>query len=326
MKSRNNFKYQVCSLWPEIGDDACFKLQSSGTTNRIVRIQCSQVFFLRQYRALSVEQIEREHELLIALAEKFKSIIVPILNCRGSSFSKIGTETYALFPAAKGVLLNKNKLSELHARNLGEFLAKLHLQLASVDGSAFPSINLCWDKDDWVKRFQKIITIIEADKVNDLDGSILRRVKQQQNYLASAESDHSFTPYTQRQLIHGDYHHFNVFFDTDGTVSDVIDWDLLQNMPPAYELARACMYIFDMEANKSLAFLKGYLSINKLSKYELNDGAKAWAIFSDHNVWALEEVFIKNNIEAKKFIPETNFIPFMDQWSKLADALKFDTI
>lgn len=188
-------------------------------------------------------------------------------------------------------------------------------------GNSFPTIELSWDKSAWVDRLQKIVACIEVNSALDAKGSVLRRVKQQRDYLASSQAVHSYTPLTSRQLIHGDFHHFNVFFDLNGAVSDVIDWDLVQNMPPSYEVARACMYMFDMDVNKSLALLKGYLSIKPITQHELNDGAKAWAVYADHHVWALEEVFLKNNTAAQKFIPKSDFIPFMDQWSKIESAL-----
>lgn len=249
------------------------------------------------------------------------TIIAPVLTRDGCSFGKIGDGFYALFPEAKGGLIGKSELSELHAFQLGKALAELHVQLASMAGNSFPTIELSWDKSAWVDRLQKIVACIEINSALDAKGSVLRRVKQQRDYLASSQAVHSYTPLTSRQLIHGDFHHFNVFFDLNGAVSDVIDWDLVQNMPPGYEVARACMYMFDMDVNKSLALLKGYLSIKPMTQPELNDGAKAWAVYADHHVWALEEVFLKNNTAAQKFIPKSDFIPFMVQWSKIESAL-----
>lgn len=249
------------------------------------------------------------------------TIIAPVLTRDHHSFCKIGDEFYALFPEAKGTLIEKSALSESHAFQLGKALADLHVQLASVVGNDFPTIELSWGKSAWVDRLQKIVATIEANSEFDTNSSVLRRVKQQRDYLASSEATHSYTPLTSRQLIHGDFHHFNVFFDSNCTVSDVIDWDLVQNMPPGYELARACMYMFDLELHRSLALLKGYLSVKPLSRLELNDGAKAWAVYADHHVWALEEVFLKNNTAAQKFIPQRDFIPFMEQWFQIESAL-----
>ncbi|WP_229651903.1 phosphotransferase [Vibrio parahaemolyticus] len=286
-------------------------------------MQSSETFYLRKYRVRNVAQIKLEHELLQKLSQNLNTIIAPVLTRDGCSFGKIGDGFYALFPEAKGGLIGKSELSELHAFQLGKALAELHVQLASMAGNSFPTIELSWDKSAWVDRLQKIVACIEINSALDAKGSVLRRVKQQRDYLASSQAVHSYTPLTSRQLIHGDFHHFNVFFDLNGAVSDVIDWDLVQNMPPGYEVARACMYMFDMDVNKSLALLKGYLSIKPMTQPELNDGAKAWAVYADHHVWALEEVFLKNNTAAQKFIPKSDFIPFMVQWSKIESALFF---
>ncbi|MCA3958253.1 phosphotransferase [Vibrio vulnificus] len=317
----SDFVREVSEHWSQIDADASLNRQSGGSTNHVFRIQSTETFYLRQYRVRNVAQIKLEHELLQKLSQNLNTIISPVLTRDGCSFGKIGEGFYTLFPEAKGKLIEKSELSALHAFQLGKALAELHVQLASMAGNGFPTIELSWDKSAWVDRLQKIVACIEANSALDAKGSVLRRVKQQRDYLASSQTVHSHTPLTSRQLIHGDFHHFNVFFDLNGAVSDVIDWDLVQNMPPGYEVARACMYMFDMDVNSSLALLKGYISIKPITRLELNDGAKAWAVYADHHVWALEEVFLKNNTAAQKFIPQSDFIPFMEQWSKIESTL-----
>ncbi|EHR5466319.1 phosphotransferase [Vibrio parahaemolyticus] len=317
----SEFVREVGENWSQIGVDASIKRQSAGATNHVFRIQSSETYYLRKYSVRNVAQIKLEHELLRKLSQNLNTIIAPVLTRDHHSFCKIGDEFYALFPEAKGTLIEKSALSEFHAFQLGKALADLHVQLASVVGNDFPTIELSWDKSTWVDRLQKIVAAIETNSEFDMNNSVLRRVKQQRDYLASSEATHSYTPLTSRQLIHGDFHHFNVFFDSNCTVSNVIDWDLVQNMPPGYELARACMYMFDLELHRSLALLKGYLSVKPLSRLEFNDGAKAWAVYADHHVWALEEVFLKNNTAAQKFIPQRDFIPFMEQWFQIESAL-----
>lgn len=317
----SDFVREVSEHWSQIDADASLNRQSGGSTNHVFRIQSTETFYLRQYRVRNVAQIKFEHELLQKLSQNLNTIIAPVLTRDGCSFGKIGEGFYALFPEAKGKLIEKSELSALHAFQLGKALAELHVQLASMAGNGFPTIELSWDKSVWVDRLQKIVACIEANSALDAKGSVLRRVKQQRDYLASSQTVHSHTPLTSRQLIHGDFHHFNVFFDLNGAVSDVIDWDLVQNMPPGYEVARVCMYMFDMDVNRSLALLKGYISIKPITRLELNDGAKAWAVYADHHVWALEEVFLKNNTAAQKFIPQSDFIPFMEQWSKIESTL-----
>ncbi|MEZ8330355.1 phosphotransferase enzyme family protein [Vibrio splendidus] len=317
----SDFIREASEHWSQIDPDMSLELQSLGATNHVFRVQSSRTFYLRKYRARDVVQIQREHELLQNLSKNLNIIIAPVLTRDDSTFCNIGEDFYALFPEAKGTLIEKDELSELHAYELGKSLANLHIQLACITGNDFPTIALSWDKNAWVGRLEKIIAIIEANSEFNTNDSVLRRVKQQRDYLASSKAIHSYTPLTSMQLIHGDFHHFNVFFASNCAVSNVIDWDLIQNMPAGYDVARACMYIFNMELTRSLVLLKGYLSVKPLSRFELNDGAKAWAVYADHHVWALEEVFLKNNTAAQKFIPQSDFIPFMEQWSKIESAL-----
>lgn len=153
------------------------------------------------------------------------------------------------------------------------------------------------------------------------DAWALRRAIRQKAYLASSRSLHYHTPTSPLKLIHGDYHHYNVFFDGSNQVSGIIDWDLVGRMPLGYEVVRACMYMFQMDVERSLAFIRSYLTVMPLSFAELSDGAKSWGIYADHHVWALEEVYLKGNLSAKKFIPHHDFEAFQERWKPIGDQL-----
>ncbi|EHH2451627.1 phosphotransferase, partial [Vibrio vulnificus] len=201
----SDFVREVSEHWSQIDADASLNRQSGGSTNHVFRIQSTETFYLRQYRVRNVAQIKFEHELLQKLSQNLNTIIAPVLTRDGCSFGKIGEGFYALFPEAKGKLIEKSELSALHAFQLGKALAELHVQLASMAGNGFPTIELSWDKSVWVDRLQKIVACIEANSALDAKGSVLRRVKQQRDYLASSQTVHSHTPLTSRQLIHGDF-------------------------------------------------------------------------------------------------------------------------
>jgi Ser/Thr protein kinase RdoA (MazF antagonist) len=217
---------KVRENWNQIDEKANIEPLSIGATNTVFRVHSSQIFYLRKYRTRNIEHITREHKLLDRLTNNLKVIIAPVLACDGDTFSQFDGDIYALFPEAQGRLVEKSELSELHAYQLGKTLASLHIELASISGKDFPTIELSWDKHAWIDRLRKIATAIEANSKLDTNGLMLKRVKQQSRYLESSKAIHSYTPSTSRQLIHGDFHHFNVFFDSSGAVSDIIDWDL----------------------------------------------------------------------------------------------------
>ena len=318
---------EILSHWPETKPHMSLTEVTLGANNSVYKVESMPAFFLRKYRTHDAGRMLNEHKLLFFLSQKVPTVVSPCLTSDGQSFVEANGEYYALFPKAHGSLIEKHALTDKHAFEAGITLAKLHRQLSLyprniMQNEVFPVIQLSWNREQWLQRLDKIIAAIEAKgEQNVEDAWALRRSMQQRCFLASDHSVHSYQTKTERVLIHGDFHHYNLFFDNRSKVSGIIDWDLVQYMPPAYEIARACMYMFDMDVKKSVEFVSGYLSINDLSKASIIDGVCAWGIFADHHIWALEEVYLKRNLAARKFIPHKNFSPFAQQWSLIEARL-----
>ncbi|MCM0149819.1 phosphotransferase enzyme family protein [Photobacterium galatheae] len=308
--------------WSQFEHEATIVENTLGATNQVFRVNTEPAFYLRKYRTNEITRVQNEHELLLQLSQNLDFVVSPFLTRHKSTFTKIGSHLYALFPEANWQLINQDALSESHAFQAGKTLAELHRHLAPFTSDKFPTIELSWDKCAWVQRLQKVITTIESNGIeHTTDEWAFRRAQKQMRYLSDIKTTHTYRPKTQRTLIHGDYHHYNLFFDQQSNVCGIIDWDLLQNMPRAYEIARACMYMFKLEKNKTIAFINGYMAVNHITQDQLHDGAKAWGIFADHHVWALEAVYLNRNMSAKKFVPHTDFEPFMHQWLPIENAL-----
>ena len=318
---------EILSHWPETKPHMSLTEVTLGANNSVYKVESTPAFFLRKYRAHDASRIMNEHKLLFFLSQKVPTVVSPCLTSDDQSFVEVNGEYYALFPKAHGSLIEKHALTDKHAFEAGITLAKLHRQLNLyprnvMQNEIFPVIQLSWNREQWLQRLDKIIAAIEAKgEQNVEDAWALRRSMQQRCFLASDHCVHSYQTKTERVLIHGDFHHYNLFFDNRSKVSGIIDWDLVQYMPPAYEMARACMYMFDMDVKKSVEFVSGYLSTNELSKVSIIDGVCAWGIFADHHIWALEEVYLKRNLAARKFIPHKNFSPFAQQWSLIEARL-----
>lgn len=103
----SDFVREVGENWSQIGDGASIKRQSAGATNHVFRIQSSETYYLRKYSVRNVAKIKLEHELLRKLSQNLNTIIAPVLTRDHHSFCKIGDEFYALFPEAKGTLIEK---------------------------------------------------------------------------------------------------------------------------------------------------------------------------------------------------------------------------
>ncbi|QIR06091.1 phosphotransferase [Salinivibrio costicola] len=308
--------------WPYIGQCSSIEKIECGAVNVTYKIHARYTYFLRCYQTLTDEQILQSHQIQRSLAVQLPFVIAPCFTDKALTLIKFNGASYALYPAAHGNSMSK--LSSVQAKSAGFALALVHSALVQHDGSAFPSITLSWEKEACLLKLETIIKRIRQAPTSVDNYWAMRRAEKQQEYLANKNSVHQYKIATQRQLIHGDYHQANLFFDRYSAVSGLIDWDLLQNMPRAYDVIRACTYMFQMDPLLSSAFIGGYMSQLPLTGEELIDGARAWGIYADHHIWPLEQVYLHNNVAAKRFIPHQDFLPFSQQWCRLAHYLKND--
>ncbi|OOE52763.1 phosphotransferase [Salinivibrio kushneri] len=308
--------------WPYIGQCSSIEEIECGAVNVTYKVHARHTYFLRGYQTLTDAQILQSHQIQRSLATQLPFVIAPCFTEKALTLIKFNGASYALYPAAHGKSVSK--LSSAQAQSAGFALALVHSALVQHDGSAFPTITLSWEKEVWLRKLETIIKQIRQTPTSDDSYWAMRRAEQQQEYLANNNSDHQYKIVTQRQLIHGDYHQANLFFDRHNAVSGPIDWDLLQNMPRTYDVIRACAYMFQMDPLLSSAFISGYTSQLPLTAEELIDGARAWGMYADHHIWPLEQVYLHNNVAAKRFIPHQDFLPFSQQWCRVAYHLKND--
>ncbi|EOW6613077.1 phosphotransferase [Vibrio fluvialis] len=315
----------VLKHWPRVNFPVEITPVLVGATNQVYHIDDGKkCYYLKSYRRNLQSALNREHHLLNTLSTELPQVLKPIKTHLNGDLVCWEGHFYALFPEAKGEMLESFQLSCTHAREAGIYLARLHNALRAINVTDFPKMKLCWNGKEWCERLQRILaSVLEVESPDNVDRWAIERIREQYDYLNRPDSWHHYVCTTEEQVIHGDFHHYNLFFGKDGQVSEVIDWDLAQRMPVGYEIARACWYMFRLDLAKTKAFIEGYLSISVLSLERLRDGANAWAIFADHHIWALEAVYLHGNQAAKKFIPEQPFEPFLSSWNKVIEHVSY---
>lgn len=312
---------EIIQLWP-LGRISQISEVLGGAVNQVYRVESSLgVFYLRVYKTSEKERVLREHRLLEFLASKNLPAVQTLPSIFGQSIVEKDGKFGALYFAAQGEQVQKQDLTLDHAEAAGAMLARIHLALRDLPDIGYRKYSLDWDQAEWLKKLQKVLDIIATkESLSSLDIHIQKRTRQQMEWLKSDLAVHHYEFSSPCQVMHGDFHQENLFF-TNKTVSTVIDWDQAVYMPRGFEIARVCGYMFDLEKNKTLAFLKAYLEINPIAPAELDDGARAWACHSDHYVWAIEEIYLYKNERAQVFIPQVDFFPFYSKWEVITNKL-----
>jgi homoserine kinase type II len=286
-----------------------------GATHRVYRVACvDRVVYLRVYKRFDRAMARREHALIRHVRDRGLPAPLPVVACGGESVVERDGRLAALYEAARGVQIAPGSARLQHASAAGEALARLHQATVGLPDVGYTPRTLGWDGAAWVERLNVVERAIRA-RGDDSPGDAwaLRRVAAQREWLRDAACAHSAVPRFLPQVVHGDYHDANLFFEGD-RVSGIIDWEQAAFLPRAYEVVRACFFMFRLAPLLSQAFLLAYRSVSELSDAELGDGAASWGCNADHHVWPLEEVYLHGNERARRFIPHAPFVPFAQAW------------
>lgn len=308
---------RLLEAW-DLGQVTGIERQAVGATNRVYRIQASAgLSFLRIYRRADAALAEREHAL-IAHARRRGVPAVTVLPARsGSTVVEVDGVVCALYEAAQGTQLPNGELGSAEATAAAACLGHLHQALLPLPDAGYLRWQIAWDGPEWIER----LNVVERELLrrglrDDTDRWALERLRAQRQWLGHPSCAHAYEPRSSRQVVHGDYQAWNLFF-REGRVSAVIDWEQAAFMPRGFEVARACWFLFRLQPELTREFLRAYRAANPLEDAELEDGARAWGCFADHHVFPIEEAYLHDNANARRFIPHVPFRPFREAWEEV---------
>jgi len=289
-----------------------------GATNLVYRVEASSgVTFLRVYRRADRHTALREHALIEHVRARGIPAPAAIASSAGETVVQGAGQLCALYQPARGLQIGALDVQREQARAAGEVLARLHQSTRTLADVGYVRWSLAWDGPAWVERLVQVERALLALGVADAtDEWALQRLREQRLWLAEPECAHAYVPRFPAQVTHGDYQPANWFFE-GGAFSSIIDWEQGAFMPRAYEVARAAGFLFAGGSAFAPAFVAAYVAASGIGPAELGDGARAWACFSDHHVWALEEAYLHGNRAARRYIPQRPFRPFLSVWSEL---------
>ncbi len=309
--------HQLQDVW-DLGPWLTVEEIQGGAVNRVYAVTTVDGrFVLRRYRAGSEALLRREAQVIRAVADRGLPALPPYPTRAGDHGVEAEGAWFALFPFASGLQRDADALTPSEIRSAGAVLGRLHRALAELPTAGRQPPRLAWDGAAWVERLTKVEQAILARPVITASDEIaLARAQAQRAWLTAPDCRHSDDLLDPLQVIHGDYHHRNLFF-ANQQVSAIIDWEQTGLMPRAYEAVRAATYMFGLEPNRTRPFLGAWLAEAGAARIELLRGAEIFAVVRDHWVWALEEVCLSGNIAAAAFIPPTPFEPFSQTWARL---------
>ncbi len=305
---------EMLEAWP-LQDIVAVTEVTEGATNEVHRVECrGRIVFLRIYKRHDRDMAMREHALIHHVHGRGLPAPLPLVALSGETLVSCAGKLAALYESAQGAQLEPGAIALEQAHSAGDMLARLHAAMAALPDVGYTPRTFAWDGPEWVERLNTIERAIRARG----DGSradvwALRRTLEQRDWLRQPQCPHRGVPRFPPQVVHGDYQDANLFFDAE-RVSAIIDWEQAAFLPRAYEVVRACFFMFRFMPRLTQAFLAAYRMVSGLGEAELADGAASWGCYADHHVWPLEEVYLHGNDRARRFIPQAPFRPFAEAW------------
>jgi len=288
-----------------LGAPISVEVVSAGLLNQNLRaVTARGAFFLKGYRYADPAPITREHALMAYAAAAGVPAVTPLAGPGGHTHLRVGGRWWAVFPHVADRQVSPAQITPAMAHDLGRTLGMVHVALAQfppLDASRFP-VKLLWDSAHAAGEmawYEAAIRRLPA--LDPFDQHALASFSYRRTLLAAGVPPPSAFADLPAQLLHGDFHERNVFFDAQGRVSGVIDWELASRGPRAWEIVRALDLAlelpqdFEAGGERMHAFLGGYAGVAPLTAEESRAMPELYWAARVHSLWVYEEHYRKGS-------------------------------
>lgn len=261
----------------------------------------NQYFFLKNYY-LSQKDVLQIHKIQNFFFEKGIPVICPVLNNKNKSISIFNDQIYTLFPFINGYTIPKEKLSKENLASLAKMLALIHLAGKNPPDFSMQMNDTLWNSEKSFIEMNDIENKVNSIKEkNEYDLLVLKFLDLKREILKSNKIKYKDLSLKNDHLIHGDYYEKNVFFDKDGKVSYVFDWEQTKLLSRALEIVRSIEIICfsgiynEITKEKAKFFLNSYNNVYPIDREEIVEALKVFVLIRAHSL-RIEKLHYQNQI------------------------------
>lgn len=293
------------------------KVTVGALSNNYVIASGGRRYFLKRYRAKAKDRIVGIHAAKHFFSTGGIPVILPLPTQAGSTYFLYEDEAYALFPYVVGKQVRAvRSLSPAQARSLGSTLAKMHRlsskKLPRIRAPRIPAWTVTYGNELQQRletTVQRIIQVIARKKVKNQFDRRTHQLLELKLQLAS-RNPRRFNVQTlgKPHVTHGDYHIGNVFFNAQGEVSHVFDFEKFELYPRSLELFRS-LYIscfngrFTAESfKKAKAYMRAYNVVYPIRREEFAQAVRYAAYRHVYSTWVEAEHYLHHNTRTDKFL------------------------
>jgi Ser/Thr protein kinase RdoA (MazF antagonist) len=270
-------------------------------------------YFLKQYVNFSEERIIEVHKTYQYFQNSGIPTVSPLKCNDNADYFKFDENYCSLFPFINAREISREELNEINIASMGRLLGKMH----NVAGDELPDFM----KTRKIRKFNleyfnesagSLLKYIEnVENKSDLERMNINTLKSKISYINS-NKDLMYSTKQPKDMIltHRDFHERNLFFDNNGEVLKIFDFDKACGDSRYIEISRTILFVCtagkfeESNFNKTRVLLENYLKEKDIDKEEMKNALRFY-IFDDMcSRWIIEQYYLKGNKRTEYFMQD----------------------
>ncbi len=313
----------VLSAW-SVDSVIDISLDPIGTINQTWIVTAdSGRYAVRLRRGRDGDRLKRECGLIAYAVSKGIAALEPISTVSGECFEGNDSGLWTLTSFAPGFQNDRESMSSAQDRGMGRCLARLLRGLSDCPRRLAKPQSFAVDVSRTLLEFNRCEDLIRAQDNQTRDETYaLDRLNGRRRWIEThpEETTSGLTDLPQ-QVIHGDYQEKNVFFDDNGDVVALIDWEKACLAPSEWEIIRTLDLVMQFDVERGKTFVEGYQEEAPLDLDTLDRAAWAYGVMRTHDLWLFREIYERGHDRVRRFLSPGPFRPIYDRWAPLRDKL-----
>lgn len=324
-------KYIIDS-YPEIDNILSVTVVEEGYLSQNYVLHTSkEKLFLKQYRdRYSGDQVKEIHKVIQFFSDKGIQSVSPIENIDKNTYFVFNSHGYCLFPFLSGTPGDRKHIAKNSIKSLAKTLAKIHLLSSDGIPIKISREQGAIDRRKFLDAYPEIVKVIESKKqIDDFDKLALKVLKLKKSIVDKSMNQMKDSKTFNTHLLHGDYHEKNVFFDDNGDVKYIFDWEKTKIGNRLHELIRSMDYICldgdygDVNIEKARLYIQTYMGFYPFDKEDFINAIQDYYLKNAHSLWIERTHYLENSNRVDCFLENElallNYYP--KNYNRIIDGL-----
>jgi Ser/Thr protein kinase RdoA (MazF antagonist) len=290
-------------------------------------------YFLKVYHRLGhvVHQIKRAESFF---ADRGIPVLLPLRDVHGREAFCLERIWCSLFLYVDGCAFRSAELTQTHLESMGQMMANIHIHGAQADHSMFEPIHFWQHEHFFWEEHELVDTIQSKVHLRDIDRLVLNILEQKKKLIEGFTIETIHVPRSHPVLIHGDFIYQNIFWNENGKIAHMYDFEKTCIAPRAYECARSLMINCfdegwgDEPFARARVFLQSYRERTPFSFEEFLCGMRMYWMNVAHMVWIeAKHVYASDEIPSDVFQSHANRVAHLHEDPKaFCERIYYQTI